>query len=323
MSRTLKRKTNRPSVGSALGYVAVYGLFRVMAVFPLKMLYCLSDFLSWLAGDVIGYRRKVVKENLRKSFPEKADEEISGISKRFYRYLADYFVETVKLSGMSRKEIMRRMRFEGLEAVNGSLAEGRSVVLYLGHYGNWEWISSLPLHFPPHIKSGQIYHPLENVGVDRAFLKLRGRFGARSIPMQDTFRVLYGWKQAGSPSVTGFIADQAPGLDSTHLWVDFLHHDTPVYTGPERMARRLDAAVFYCDVERPRRGEYLCRMVRLSRGAAKEEEFGLTREYFRLLESTIRRRPELWLWSHRRWKRTRADFNARFGADGALRLTHL
>ncbi|MCM1428561.1 MAG: lysophospholipid acyltransferase family protein [Clostridium sp.] len=301
-------------------YYIIYGFFRLWALLPLRILYLFSDLLSFPAR---GYRRKVIENNLRSSFPEMSADEIRQIRYKFISFLTDYFVETVKLSGMSRSEILSRMRFEGIGEINEAFAEGKSVVLYLGHYGNWEWISSLPLHFPIDVKSGQIYHPLENPGADRAFLKLRGRFGAISIKQNDTFRVLYGWKRDGLKSVTGFIADQAPGLHNVHLWVDFLNHDTPVFTGAEKMAHRLDAAVFYCDISRPRRGEYLCRMEKMSDSAASEEEFALTKEYYRRLEATIRRCPELWLWSHRRWKRTREKFNARYGAEGVHRLAHL
>lgn len=301
----------------------LYLLFRIIALLPLRALYVLSDFVAWLAYGVIGYRRRVVADNLRSSFPEKSEKEIKAIAKGFYHFLADYFVETVKLSGMSRRQILRRMRFEGIEEVNAAFAKGKSIVLLLGHYGNWEWISSLPLHFPKDVASCQIYHELENADADRAFLRLRSRFGARNVRMEDTFRVLYGYKRDGMRSVTGFIADQAPGLNNTHLWVDFLNHDTPVFTGAESMGRRLGAAAFYCDVFRPKRGEYLCRMIPMSADCSKEEEFALTRDYFRLLEQTIRRRPELWLWSHRRWKRTRADFIRQYGAEGERRLRHL
>lgn len=312
-----------PGTLTRLGSSALYILFRAFALLPDFLLYLFSDFLAFLARDIVGYRRKVVRSNIDSSFPELPEKERRRIARKFYNWLADYFMETVKLSGMSRRGIMRRMRFEGIDKVNGAFAEGRSVVLYLGHYGNWEWISSLPLHFPDNVASGQIYHPLEDEVSDRVFLKLRGRFGAVSIPMEKTLRVLLGWKREGKPSVTGFIADQAPGLDNTHLWLDFLNHDTPVFTGPERMARKLKAAVFYCDVERLKRGRYLCRMVEMTRDASACEEFALSREYFRMLEQTIRRRPELWLWSHRRWKHTREHFLSIYGEEGARRLEHI
>ncbi|MDE6217942.1 MAG: lysophospholipid acyltransferase family protein [Muribaculaceae bacterium] len=308
---------------SRLTYIIFYSMMRTLALLPLRVLYLLAEVLAFLAHDVVCYRRRVVAENLSSSFPEKGEAEIASLSKGFYRWLADYFVETAKLSGMSREEILRRMTFEGIGEINDEFAAGRSVILYLGHYCNWEWISSLPLHFPKDVESCQIYHALENEGADKAFLKLRGRFGSRNVRMEDTFRVLYTLHREGKRSVTGFIADQAPGIDNIHLWIDFLNHDTPVFTGGERMARKLHASAFYCDVSRPRRGYYHCRMIKLADDSSSLEEFDLTRRYFAHLEETIRRQPEFWLWSHRRWKRTRKDFLARYGSKGEARLRHI
>lgn len=310
-------------IGEALVFGALYSGMRLLALLPDRALYAFSDFLAWLAGDVVKYRRRVVEQNLSSSFPEMSPAEVRRVSRRFYRFLADIFMETAKLSGLGAKGIKKRMRFEGLEELQCDFDAGKSVILFLGHYGNWEWISSMPLHLPPDVKAGQIYHPLENGGSDRAFLKVRGRFGAHSIPMRDTMRTLLGWRRDGFRSITGFIADQAPDLRSTHLWVDFLHHDTPVFTGPERLASKLRAACYYCDVEREKRGRYVCRFVRMSGDASQEPEFELTRDYFRRLEQSIRRRPELWLWSHRRWKRTRGQFEQIYGAEAGERLRHI
>lgn len=296
---------NFKKIGVYLGSGALTALFRGVSLLPFRALYALADGLAWLAHDVVRYRRKVVADNLRLAFPEKSESERRNIARGYYRFLADYIFETAKMSGMRPSTMKERMRFEGFEALDRVFAEGRSVVVYLGHYGNWEWISSMPLHLPGDVVAGQIYHPLENEAFDRAFLRLRGRFGAVSIPMKQTLRQLLEWRREGRKSITGFISDQAPILESIQLWVEFFGQDTPVFTGAERMARKLGAAVYYFDVERPERGRYVCRMVEMAPDARAVPEGELTRDYYRRLEQTIRRRPELWLWSHRRWKRTR------------------
>lgn len=290
---------------------------------PLAVLYPLSDVLSFLAGSVSGYRRKVILSNLRESFPEKDNRQIKTICRNFYRFLTDYFVETLHLAHMSKKEIEHRMTFEGIDQAASALASGRNVSLLLGHYGNWEWISSIPLHIHEKARFGQIYHPLENKSIDRFFLKLRQRFGACSIPMVETLSTLRKWRSEGYPSITGYIADQAPGFNGIHLWLDFLNHDTPVYTGPERLSRMLDAEVYYLDITRPRRGFYNARFVLISDNPAGMDRFGITRRYFELLEQTICRTPELWLWSHRRWKRTRQQFEQYYGQDAQRQLNRL
>lgn len=312
-----------PKALSALQYALLCAVLTPLSLLPLRALYLISDVLAWTMHSVVRYRRKVVASNLRSSFPGRAEREIASIERRFYRFLADYFVETVKMLTMSRRQMLRRMRFEGMEEADRALSEGRDVTLYLGHYCNWEWVSSLPLHFTStKAVGGQIYHPLENEASDRFFLRLRGRWGAVSIRLNDTLKAITGWHREGTPSMTGYIADQMPGYNGIHCWVDFLNHDTPVYSGPERIARMLHSEAYYLDITRPRRGEYVGRFVKMASDASKCEKFSLTREYFRLLEASIERAPEYWLWSHRRWKRTREAFMARF-PDAEARLRRL
>lgn len=300
----------------------LYGIFLIAGSVPLRVLYIVADVIAFVMNHVLRYRRRVVMENLCTSFPEKSSTEIKEIRNGFYKFLADYFMETLKMSRLSSKEMKKRMMFEGIEDVARTLQEGRSVTLYLGHYCNWEWVSSLPLYFPDGIKSAEIYHPLENRVSDAAFLRLRRRYGAIAIPMNDTMRVLKGWYMDGIPSVTGYISDQVPGYNSIHLWVDFLNHDTPVFSGPERISRLLNAEVYYIDMFRPKRGYYIGKFVKMSCNASQEEKFSLTRHYFKLLEESILRSPQYWLWSHRRWKRTREGFEKEY-PDAALRQSRL
>ncbi len=298
-------------------------LLTALSWLPLRLLYIFADLLAWLAGDVVRYRRRVVADNLSSAFPERSPKEIGKISRQFYHFLADYFVETVKLLSISDAEMRRRMHFENPEILEEAIRSDRDVSVYLGHYCNWEWISSLPLHLSPDMIAGQIYHPLEDKAMDRVFLKLRGRFGAHSIPMASTLRAILTWRREGRRSIVGYIADQAPGYEGIHLFLEFLHHDTPVFTGAERISRKLHAAAFYCHVERPRRGFYTARFIPIADDTSTLPPFELTRCYYRLLEEQICRHPQYWLWSHRRWKRTRAGFEQTYGADAPSRLTHL
>ena len=302
-----------------MGYHLLFALFYLLSLLPLRVLYIFADFLAWLAGSVVRYRRKVVVDNLRNSFPMRGEKDIERIAAGFYHFLADYFVETVKLTTMSRAQIERRMRFENTEEIDVILNSGRNVSVFLGHYCNWEWISSFPAHLASDSRAGQIYHPLENKSVDKLFLRLRQRFGAISIPMASTLQTLMQWRREGIPSVTGYIADQAPGYDGIHLFIDFLNHpDTPVFTGAERISRMFGAAAFYAHIERQRRGEYVCRFIKITDDASQLPQFELTRRYFKLLEHQIEMAPQFWLWSHRRWKRGRAGFMEYHG-DGAER----
>ena len=304
-------------------YALVYGVFKLLSWLPLRILYVLADFLAWLAGDVVKYRRRVVEENISSAFPDRDEKWVRETSRKFYRFLGDYFVETVRLLSMPAQEMGRRMVFENVEAVESLLEEGKDVSVYLGHYCNWEWVSSLPLHLVGEGIAAQIYHPLENKAMNKVFLRLRGRFGAHSIPMNSTLRTLLGWRREGKTSVTGYIADQAPGYNGIHLFVDFLHHDTPVFTGAERITRMFACAAYYCHIERPRRGYYRCRFVKLCEDASQLEPFELTRRYYKCLEEQICQAPQYWLWSHRRWKRTREGFMAWHGEDAEKLLSRL
>lgn len=293
-----------------LTYYLSFTLWFIISLLPLWVFYRLSDGLYYLVYHVVRYRRRVVYANLRSSFPEKSEAEIERIAKDFYSFFCDYIVETLKFFSMGEKNIRKRMKFEGLNQVKEDFANGRSVSVYLGHYCNWEWISSLGLHLDE--QCGQIYHPLENATLDRLFLYMRGRFKAQSIKMDDTFLTILKWKKEGRKNIVGYIADQVPGYNNIHYWADFLHHDTPVFTGAERISKIMDTTVYYLDVERPRRGYYTARFIKIADSLNKHPVFFATEQYFRLLEQNIQRAPQYWLWSHKRWKRTREEFNRMF-----------
>ena len=177
--------------------------------------------------------------------------------------------------------------------------------LYLGHFGNWEWVSSIPLWTKADEVCGQIYHPLHNSVMDRLFLHIRGRFGATSIAMKETLRTVLGWKREGRRAMVGFIADQSPKLEAMHHWTNFLNHETSFFTGAEKIGRAVGARYFYVDITRPRRGYYRAEVRELHIDEQSDSLYPVTDAYARALEESIRRNPELWLWTHNRWKRTR------------------
>ena len=303
-----------------LMYYVVYGLWYAVSLLPLRVLYVLSDVLFFFVFYVMHYRRRTVWVNLVTSFPEKAEEDKEDIERRFYRWFCDYLVESIKLMSMSADELKRRMTFRGTELVDECVRQGQSCAVYLGHYCNWEWITSLPRWFDNEAQCGQIYHPLENPQMDRLFLHVRQRMGAVCIPMAESLRRLVDYKREGRPVVIGYIADQTPFWNNIHHWCTFLHHDTPVLTGTERIAKKSGHAVFYMEVSRPRRGYYEAELKLMTREPKKYEDFELTDIYFQKLEQTICKNPEFWLWTHNRWKRTREKFNLRFEVvDGKVR----
>lgn len=300
-----------------VAYLIVYCIWYSISLLPLWLLYRISDFLYVLVYYVVGYRRKLVRKHLADCFPEKDERERLKVERDFYAWFCDYAVESVKLLSISHDHLMRRMRFENVDMVKRSFDEGRNVSLFLGHYCNWEWISSIPVHFDGYhdkVMFGQIYHKLENEAMDKVFLKLRGRMGAVSIPMAETLRKIVECRKQKKQWIVGFIADQVPLWNNIHLWLDFLHHDTPVFTGAERIARKFDTVVYYLDVRRENRGHYVARYELMSEHPAQLPEFELTRMYFRMLEKSLHRQPPFYLWTHNRWKRTHAEYDIRYDA---------
>lgn len=293
-------------------YYIIYAVWYVFSLLPMRVHYVISDLMFWLLYKLVGYRRDVVRKNLTESFPEKSEEELQRIERGFYHFFCDYLVETVKLMTISREEMKRRVVFKHAELVDEIMGSGQSIALYLGHYCNWEWVSSIPLWLNPNAWCGQVYHPLENKNFDKLFLKIRERMDAHSIAMQDTLREVVNHKRNNQPIIIGYISDQVPYWTNIHHWVNFLNHDTPVLTGTERIVHKMGHAVLYLDIHRVRRGYYEAEFKLVTREPQKMKDFELTDIYFEMLEKSIRRSPEFWLWSHNRWKRTREEFDERF-----------
>lgn len=290
-------------------YYLVYAAWYVHSLLPMRVHYVISDVLFLLLYHVVGYRRSTVWSNIDSSFPEYGNDEKKGIQRGFYHFLCDYLVESVKLLTINEEELKRRLVFKGTERINEVVESGQSCAVYLGHYCNWEWITSLPLWVTDKAQCGQIYHPLENKDFDKLFLRLRQRFGAKCISMNDTLRKMVEYRRENQPVVIGYISDQVPFWTNIHHWCQFLHHDTAVLTGTERIARRMNHAVFYMDVRRVKRGYYEAEFKLITRDPASMPEHGITDRYFQMLEKSIRRAPEFWLWSHNRWKRTHERFD--------------
>ena len=298
-----------------IAFWAIYGTWYGLSLMPLWLHYLFSDLLFVVMAYVLRYRHRVIDKNLRNAYPDKTDEERKKLRIQFYRHFCDILVETVKYTSITDKNIMRRMTFKNSEEVAEILNSGQSIALLLGHYGNWEWISSLVLWVRPLLTNntvmGQIYHPLENEVIDRVVLKTRGRMKSDSVSMKDTLRWILGNKRDGRPTILGYINDQVPTWHNIHHWLTFLNQETPVFTGIERIVHSQNQAAVYVDVKHVGRGRYECEFQVITRDPSTLGEFELTDIYFQRMEQTINRAPQYWLWSHNRWKRTREEFDRR------------
>lgn len=279
-------------------------LLNLVTIWPLRALYPLSDLVSFILHKVVKYRVQVVRKNLAMAFPEKSKEELKQIEDEFYGHLCDIFIEAAKLSNMSERELNRRIKIEGVEHINSALAQGRSVVLLMGHFGNWEWVTALARRISPIAIMAEIYHILSDKDFDRLMIELRSRFGTENIPMQKTVRRLLEINQQGRQFVCGFISDQRPFTPELKYWTNFLGIDTAYVNGGEVIGKKLGTEFLYVECRPIKRGHYVIDVSPL-KPLEDSEENPYTRAYLARLEQSIRQNPSYWLWSHNRWKRKR------------------
>jgi KDO2-lipid IV(A) lauroyltransferase len=291
-------------------YYILFGFWYLISLLPLCVLYFISDLLFYPLYYLIKYRRRVVRDNLTQSFPEKDEAEIVRIEKQFYHFFCDYVVETIKLLSIPRKELTKRMTMGGTEEIARKLKEENKTFcfIYLGHYCNWEWMASLQNWVPDDILCAQIYHPLYNKAFNQLFLHLRNQFGGESIGMKETLRRIIELKREKQKTIIGFISDQAPKWNSIHHWTNFLNRETPVFIGTERIGKQVDALIYYADIKRIKRGYYHCEFKQLVSNVQELPDYEVTDIYTRQLEQMIKEVPQYWLWTHKRWKRTKEEW---------------
>lgn len=289
-----------------IAFGITYGAIWLFSLIPLCLMYLISDILVLLCFLIppLRYRKKIVKKNLKASFPDKSKKELLNLEFNFYRYFFDMAFESTKACSMRARWMKRHIKFINIDKLYEQFQTGRSVMAYMGHTGNWEWVSALPTQLNAKYQVCQIYHVLENSVMNNVMLKIRGAYGAESIPMERTLRQLLEYKNRGQQFIVGMIADQVPLMRNIHYWTQFMNQKTPVFTGAERIAKKLDLAVFYAEVIRIKRGRYECVLHLMYESTKDEPEHSVTERYNRMLENTINNNPAIWLWSHNRWKRT-------------------
>ncbi|WP_316821974.1 lysophospholipid acyltransferase family protein [Pedobacter gandavensis] len=272
------------------------------SLLPTQFLYIISAFCYYILYYLVGYRKKVVRENLVNSFPEKSIKEIIHIEKRFFRYFADLAVEVIKMSSISEKEVLKRVKFKNLHLVEAHFNKGESVLACTGHYGNWEW-GMLALGLQLSKTSYVIYKPLNNKIFDNWFLKMRSKYGNVCVPMRQTLRMLTSKKD--EPSMFCFASDQSPVRGEAHYWLNFLNQDTSALLGLEKIALQTNRPIFYFKLTYLKRGYYEVECVPICPVPKETKEHEITDTHFRFLEKIINEDPSYWLWSHRRWKTKR------------------
>ena len=296
-------------------FTLVYAFFYMLSLLPMWVLYRLADVGYLLIYYVLKYRRGIVRQNLVSSFPEKTNSEIVNIEKQFYRWFADYFLESIKLLSISRKQLTKRLTIINADLIENDFKEGTHVAAILGHYCNWEWLSAVTIGLPQNRVVALVYKPIKNKIINHLFYCLRSSQGGVPVAKNDILRALVKYKKQQTMTLFGYIADQSPRWQNIHLWLPFLHHQTPVFTGSERIMRKMNNAVYYAEMSRPKRGYYTCTFRLITKEPNSLPEHDITRRFFEMLEVSIKAQPHLYLWTHNRWKRTKEEFDARFKVE--------
>lgn len=277
---------------------------KMLGYTPFWLLYFWADLIYLLCYYPIGYRKKTVAQNLKKSFPEKTDQEIKEITRKFYRHFADLVVETIKAFQMNEETFRKRVQYKNPGILDELYARGKSVALLSGHYGNWEWTIALPKIIKHQVNV--IYRPIQDETFDGYMKQVRSRFGMLMMPARISGRTMRELEKSGQLSATYYLTDQT-ALKDTDYWMMFLNQETAVFPGAEKIASKFKQAVVFMDIQKVRRGYYEVQFTKLFDDAHQTKEFEVTKAHTKFLEEIIRKRPEFWLWSHKRWKHTRPE----------------
>ena len=300
-------KTTELTPMQRIGLESLWLGARVFAAMPYWFKYYVVENLIFvLLRYCLRYRMKVVKTNLRNSFPEKDERELAVIRRRFYRTLAEIFVDTINLAGLTPEKGRSLLTVKGLEEQKERVG-GRDWIAMTAHFGCWEYCSFWGLYDPTQIVVA-VYHPLRSRIVEAFYQRLRNGDYATTVAMKESLRFFLRNRAGGIGGrnlVMGLIADQNPPRRPDSRWFRFLNQDTIFFDGGEKLALRCQLPVYFVKMERLRRGRYEMSFELIYDGKEEVAEYEITQRYVRMLEAEIRRRPELWMWSHRRWKHKR------------------
>tara|TARA_B110000046_G_scaffold28052_1_gene28775 strand:- start:72604 stop:73485 length:882 start_codon:yes stop_codon:yes gene_type:complete len=281
-----------------------YLIILPISKLPFWILYLLSDFLYLMLYRIIGYRTKVVRQNLSNSFPDKYKKDILVIEAKFYSHLCDLVVESIKAFSISLEDAKTRMKNRNIEVVNKYFEQGRQVVLVGGHYGNWELFAITIGETTDH-KTLALYTPLKNEFINEKITKSRSKYGLGMLSItkiksklndinSDLYAIIFG-------------ADQSPRKSQRAYWMNFLNQETGIQFGTEKFAKEFNAVVIFTNIYKVKRGYYELQYDVITEQPEKEAIGFISKTHTQMLENVIQQQPEYWLWSHKRWKHKKPD----------------
>jgi len=275
-------------------------ILYLVSKLPLKILYIFSDVIFFLNYYLVGYRKEVITQNLRKSFPDKSEEEIKEIRKKFYLNFSDYLVETIKSFSISETEARVRMQHINQELFHEAKKEGKNIILLAGHVFNWEWINALA-KIVPQAHCHPVYRKVNNDFWENQMKKVRNKFGNEALEANEVILNIFRSRNNGD-SAYMFVADQTPHHAHVTYGLEFLNQRTPAFIGYDKLATRMDLVFIYCEMKKVKRGYYQVNYHRIYPDGEKFTENEVVRKFHKLLENTLHKYPDNYLWSHRKWK---------------------
>ena len=270
---------------------------------PLGVHYRFADWVLFpLMYHIVRYRRRLVRDNLTKAFPDRSDKERRQIARDFYHQFCDTIVETIYGFRCSNEEMMQRVALENMEEVNRMVDEAGGGIFMLAHFGNWEWMASVQQWLSDGVTELNVYRRLKNAAMDRLMLAIRAKRGGECVEKQRILREMVRYRAEKKPVTVGLISDQKPRPEVTRIWTTFLQQETGWLDGGEVLGKKFGYPMFYAHITRIQRGYYRAKLIPIAADPKHTEEGEITQAYARFLEQNILEQPHLWLWTHNRWK---------------------
>ncbi len=282
-----------------LVFILVYPVLWLISILPYRLFYWFSDGVYFMVYRVVGYRKKVVRDNLKLVFPEKSDKDLKRIEIAFYKHFCDMFLEMVKTMNLSKEEVKQRYSVLNIELLQ-EIEKEKSILIVCSHYANWEWNVSINNYVKS--KGYAVYQKIVNKYFDAWVKKVRARWNTVLITQQETVRVVVSNLKNNVTGIFGMVSDQSPQPHRAQYWTEFMGIKVPVINGAEVMARKMDLAVVFLKVSKVKRGYYQAEFIPITLAGSETEPHEITDRFLRLAEQQIHERPEYYLWTHKRWK---------------------
>lgn len=284
----------------ALAFWLFYPLLWTLSVLPFKALYVVSDLCYIIVYKIIGYRKKTVRYNLETAFPDKTKEDLLAIEKKFYHHLCDMFLEMIKSMNIKKEDLLKRYTFTNVEMITQFDQNDQSSCLIMGHYGSYEWVFALQLYMKH--PGYAVYKKIKHKQFDNLIRNIRGRWNTFMVDSREAVPVMRRLEKDNKVGCYGFVADQSPRMHRARFWTQFLGYELPFFTGVERIATEFDIPVLHFGVEKVKRGYYEGTFTIIHQKGSPVIDGEITTSFAAQLEKQILRKPEFYLWTHKRFK---------------------